>query len=222
MLKDCLRTAFERKSEIGPLHRLLASVESPLVIVSTNYDTLVERALQEAGKPYDLVVYPADQKRSQTQSSGGRTAPSTRDRGDVHALDRSRHDDGHLQDARLGRARRGRRAAQPVGELRDHRGGLRRVHLPDDERGGDPRHVLHPFPRPELPLPRLRPARLEPACRAAQPEVDARPAGQRRAARLGDPESSIPARAGALAKARRAHLRRSIDDFVSRLQPPAP
>jgi hypothetical protein len=61
MLKDCLRTAFERPSEIGPLHRLLASVEAPLVIVSTNYDTLVERALQEAGKPYDLVVYPADQ-----------------------------------------------------------------------------------------------------------------------------------------------------------------
>jgi len=61
LLKDCLRAAFERTSEIGPLHRLLASVDAPLVIVSTNYDTLVERALQDARKPYDLVVYPADQ-----------------------------------------------------------------------------------------------------------------------------------------------------------------
>ena len=30
------------------------------IIVSTNYDTLIEQAFQEAGKPYDLVVYPTD------------------------------------------------------------------------------------------------------------------------------------------------------------------
>jgi hypothetical protein len=31
-----------------------------MIIVSTNYDTLIEQAFQEAGKPYDLVVYPTD------------------------------------------------------------------------------------------------------------------------------------------------------------------
>ena len=33
-----------------------------MVIVVTNYDTLVEQAFRAAGKPYDLVVYPSDRK----------------------------------------------------------------------------------------------------------------------------------------------------------------
>lgn len=44
----------------GPLHELLANVPGNQVIVVTNYDTLLEQAFLEAGKPYDLVVYPAD------------------------------------------------------------------------------------------------------------------------------------------------------------------
>ena len=43
-----------------PLHRLLAAVADNLMIVTTNYDTLLEQAFTEAGKPYDVVVYPAD------------------------------------------------------------------------------------------------------------------------------------------------------------------
>jgi hypothetical protein len=42
------------------LHRLLAQIADKLVIVTTNYDTLLEQAFQEAGKPFDLAVYPAD------------------------------------------------------------------------------------------------------------------------------------------------------------------
>src|SRR5262249_48202169 len=32
------------------------------VIVTTNYDTLLEQAFRDAGKPYDLIVYPADNR----------------------------------------------------------------------------------------------------------------------------------------------------------------
>jgi SIR2-like domain len=42
------------------LHRLLAAVAKNLMIITTNYDTLLEQAFAEAGKPYDVVVYPAD------------------------------------------------------------------------------------------------------------------------------------------------------------------
>ncbi len=30
--------------------------------MATNYDTLLEQAFRKAGKPYDLVIYPADRK----------------------------------------------------------------------------------------------------------------------------------------------------------------
>jgi hypothetical protein len=42
------------------LHQLLAAVPVPQVIVTTNYDSLIEKAFQEANKPYHLVIYPAD------------------------------------------------------------------------------------------------------------------------------------------------------------------
>jgi hypothetical protein len=62
-LRSTLRQAFVRAdAPYGPtpLHRLLASIPVPLVIFSTNYDTLLEQAFQDAKKPYDLVVYRAD------------------------------------------------------------------------------------------------------------------------------------------------------------------
>jgi hypothetical protein len=61
-LRERLRKLFAAEYTPGPLHALLARVESPQVIVVTNYDTLVEQAFRAAGKPYDLVVYPADRK----------------------------------------------------------------------------------------------------------------------------------------------------------------
>jgi len=61
-LRRQLRKVFTRAYSPGPLHTLLASVTHPQVIVATNYDTLVEQAFRSAGRPYDLVVYPADRK----------------------------------------------------------------------------------------------------------------------------------------------------------------
>lgn len=60
-LRRKLRSVFMGKEACStPLHRLLAAVADHLMIVTTNYDTLLEQAFTEAGKPYDLVVYPAD------------------------------------------------------------------------------------------------------------------------------------------------------------------
>jgi hypothetical protein len=47
---------------IAPLHRMLAQVSVPLLIVTTNYDAELERAFAAAQRPYDLVVYPADRR----------------------------------------------------------------------------------------------------------------------------------------------------------------
>ena len=59
-LKQLLREVLSQEREPGPIHRLLASVPANQVIVSTNYDTLIEQAFRDAGKPYDLVIYPSD------------------------------------------------------------------------------------------------------------------------------------------------------------------
>jgi hypothetical protein len=61
-LRERLREVLNHPYHSGSLHAFLAAVPSPLVIVVTNYDTLLEQAFQDAGKPYDLVVYPADRK----------------------------------------------------------------------------------------------------------------------------------------------------------------
>jgi hypothetical protein len=62
-LRERLREMLNHPYEYGAIHDFLAKdVRTPLVIVVTNYDTLVEQAFQEAEKPYDLVVYPADRK----------------------------------------------------------------------------------------------------------------------------------------------------------------
>ncbi|WHZ28299.1 MAG: hypothetical protein OJF51_003097 [Nitrospira sp.] len=46
----------------GKLHKFLAAVPVPQVLVVTNYDTLLEQAFVAADKPFDLVVYPAERK----------------------------------------------------------------------------------------------------------------------------------------------------------------
>jgi hypothetical protein len=61
-LRERLREVLNHAYTSGPLHEFLASVPVPMVIVVTNYDVLVEQAFRAAGKPYDLVVYPADRK----------------------------------------------------------------------------------------------------------------------------------------------------------------
>lgn len=63
ILRARLRKTFDRTYVIGPLHKLIASITVPQLIVTTNYDTLLEEAFRAKENPFDLVVYPADQKR---------------------------------------------------------------------------------------------------------------------------------------------------------------
>jgi len=60
LLRKKLRQLLNHDYQCGPLHKLLASVQAPQVIVVTNYDRLVEQAFQEMNKPYDLVIYPSE------------------------------------------------------------------------------------------------------------------------------------------------------------------
>jgi hypothetical protein len=60
LLRQRLRAALNHKYEFGTLHQMLAEIPTHLLIVVTNYDTLLEDAFRAAGKPYDLVVYAAD------------------------------------------------------------------------------------------------------------------------------------------------------------------
>lgn len=56
-----LREVFARRRHPPTaLHRYLASIDAPLLIVTTNYDDLVEQAFEDAQKPYDLVVHTTD------------------------------------------------------------------------------------------------------------------------------------------------------------------
>jgi hypothetical protein len=59
-LRQRLRNVLKHDFDPTPLHRFLASISAPLLVVVTNYDTLAEQAFRAAGKPYDLIVYPAD------------------------------------------------------------------------------------------------------------------------------------------------------------------
>jgi SIR2-like protein len=61
-LRDTLRDLLNHPYPSGTLHEFLAKIPTPLVIVVTNYDCLLEQAFKAVGKPYDLIVYPADRK----------------------------------------------------------------------------------------------------------------------------------------------------------------
>ena len=60
-LHAALRPVFNRDYQPLPVHEYLASIEVPLLIVTTNYDTLVEDALTSAGRPHDIVVQTTDE-----------------------------------------------------------------------------------------------------------------------------------------------------------------
>jgi SIR2-like domain len=61
-LKESIEEIFSRRIEPGPIHRLLASIDAPLLILTTNYDNLIETAFDDVGRPYHLIVYPADEQ----------------------------------------------------------------------------------------------------------------------------------------------------------------
>ena len=70
MLYDALGEVFRQEVGVTDVHRFLAAAQSVLrdrgrrcqVIVTTNYDDLMERALQEAGEAFDVVWYQARPK----------------------------------------------------------------------------------------------------------------------------------------------------------------
>src|SRR5262245_7341663 len=61
ILNGTLRRAFDRDRTPGEIHRLLAQIDRPLLIVTTNYDDLIEQAF--GNKPYYLVVDRGDRTR---------------------------------------------------------------------------------------------------------------------------------------------------------------
>lgn len=61
-LRERLHEVLNHPFQFGPLHAYLASITTPLLIVSTNYDTLIEQAFYAAHKPYDLIVHPSERK----------------------------------------------------------------------------------------------------------------------------------------------------------------
>lgn len=84
VLRDRLREALLPVTigtvAVPMLYRVLAEIDTPMLIVSSNYDTLLERAFREAGRSFDLVVYPTDKKElanSMLHWRHGATAPET-------------------------------------------------------------------------------------------------------------------------------------------------
>lgn len=62
-LRKRLREIFSHQQPPTPLHEFLATTAAPLLIVTTNYDDLMERALTAAGKAHDVVVHVTDQEK---------------------------------------------------------------------------------------------------------------------------------------------------------------
>lgn len=61
-LREQLHDVLNHDFAFGPIHEFLASIPTPQLIVTTNYDLLIEQAFQAAGKKYDLVIHPTDRK----------------------------------------------------------------------------------------------------------------------------------------------------------------
>ena len=61
-LQRVLRRVFDVPPSPGAGHRYLASLPAPLLILTTNFDDSMERAFEEARKPYDLITYDFDRR----------------------------------------------------------------------------------------------------------------------------------------------------------------
>jgi hypothetical protein len=55
-----LHSIFSYNYPLTPLHTFLADVSTPLLIVTTNYDDLIERAFGAKDRQYDLVIHTTD------------------------------------------------------------------------------------------------------------------------------------------------------------------
>lgn len=56
LLRGELHRIFTGGHPLRPIHELLADVEKPQLIVTTNYDDLIERALEARGREFDVVI----------------------------------------------------------------------------------------------------------------------------------------------------------------------
>jgi hypothetical protein len=61
-LNEELRAIFDNDYPLTALHTFLAEVSAPMLIVTTNYDDLIERAMLAKNKPFDLVIHTTDSK----------------------------------------------------------------------------------------------------------------------------------------------------------------
>lgn len=77
ILNGALRRAFDRDRIPGAIHKLLAQIDQPLLIVTTNYDDLIERAF--GNKSYYLVVDRGERNRVWVAGSGGLESVKTVD-----------------------------------------------------------------------------------------------------------------------------------------------
>jgi len=59
-LHEELHGIFDCDYPLTPLHAYLAEIDTPLLIVTTNYDDLIERAFADAGRPLDVVTHTTD------------------------------------------------------------------------------------------------------------------------------------------------------------------
>lgn len=59
-LMNRLRGIFKPTYKPGPVHEYLADLEVPVLIVTTNYDDLIEQAFRSRNRPFHLVVHPTD------------------------------------------------------------------------------------------------------------------------------------------------------------------
>jgi hypothetical protein len=59
-LNDELHSIFNCDYPLTPVHTFLADIEAPLLIVTTNYDDCIERALALKNREYDLVIHTTD------------------------------------------------------------------------------------------------------------------------------------------------------------------
>ncbi len=55
-----LHSIFDHDYPITPLHSYLASIDKPMLIVTTNFDDLMERALIEQNRKFDVVIHTCD------------------------------------------------------------------------------------------------------------------------------------------------------------------
>lgn len=55
-----LHNIFNRDFPISPVHTFLASIDHPLLLITTNYDDLIERAFVKQGREFDVVIHTTD------------------------------------------------------------------------------------------------------------------------------------------------------------------